>query len=372
MPTKVSYSPADLSRAFDLANRVAPTSKGGAWDKAAGMLMEVDPDGTTVVRATDLDRSVYVVFDASEMKDPPEEAFEWRVSSLFLAPFVRTLDKTVTVTPDSKNNAIVFRSGQSRLSVPLMDSSQYPDFEMPPTMVPTDGTNLAALADRVIWACDANSKTTPLAGLHADGDNVVGASHEKMSLLEVPLEIPKPITFPARELISLAKGFSDVRISADDSRVFLWLSDTDWISSNLIIAPYPKYENLRFDFWTDAIVLSKVSIQTSLERLSIIAAMDRGGMTGLTLAISENRLNMKVFVKEVGDVEEALTITGGPDEGVGIKLSLSNFAEAVRNVDGTHFTLQFGNKNKPGQAHLHPVKITDETGWEATLMPRRT
>lgn len=369
---KVSYNPADLTRAFDLANRVAPTSKGGAWDMAAGMVMDVDPEGVTTVMATNLDISMQMVFDAEEIKDPPEETKRWRMSSLFLAPFVRKLGATITVTEDRKNNALVFKSRQSKLVVPLMDPANYPTLHQPPGASPTDGGNIANLADRVLWACDTTNKTGPLAGLHADGRNLVGCRHEGMALLEFPFELKEPITFQARELLGLLKGFDDVRVSADESQVFFWVGENDWVSANLIVAPYPKYQRLReVATPTHEVVLTTDAILDCLERMSIIASMDRGDMPKVSMTFTKTKLTMKLFIKGVGDSEESVSIINGPDEPFTIAFSVGMLFDAIRTVENDTFTLAFGNKADPQNGPHSPIKITDGTGWESILMPRR-
>lgn len=370
---KVTYLAKDLIHAFDLCNRVAPTAKGGAWDKAAGMIMDIDSAGHTTLLATDIDTAVHVEIDATDIKDAPEEGIRWRMSSLFLAPFVKKLSKPITVEADGRRNALTFRSGTSKLLVPLMDAAEYPDLHMPSGSAPVDGANLVALSERVMWACDANGKTSgsALSGLHADGNNIVGARHEGMGVLEVPLEITSPITFQAQELMGLVKGFSDIRISADDSKVFLWLSDTDWVSSSLILAPYPAYEKLRRSNYADTVTVPRASLMDCLDRMAIVASQDRADMPKVTVTISKTKLHLKLTVKDVGDSEESVTLADGPDPSFQIAFSLGFLMDAVRNVDGNTFDFSFGFAGDEAKGPIASCRLTDETGWEALLMPRR-
>lgn len=370
---KVTYDARELSRALDLCNRVAPTAKGGAWDKAAGMVMDVEPTGRTTFMATDIDTAVHVVIECTSISTPPEETVRWRVSSLFLAPFVKKLAKQVTFEADSRRNAVTLKSGTSKLLVPLMDATEYPELHMPSGTAPVDGANLVALADRVMWACDTNAKASggPLSGLHCDGTNVVGLRHEGMGILEVPVELTEPITFPAQSLIGLVKGFGDIRISADDRKVFLWLSDTDWVSSSQIIAPYPAYDKLRRSNYAHTVTINRGALVDCLERMSIIAAQDRADMPKVSLTISKTKFHMKLAVKDVGDSEESVAITDGPDESFGIAFSLNFLSDAVRNADGSHFKFSFGWEGDESKGPVSSCRLTDETGWEALLMPRR-
>lgn len=370
---KVTYEARELARAFDLCNRVAPTAKGGAWDKAAGMVMDINRSGVTTLLATDIDTAVNVVIQADSFDEVPTEGVRWRVSSLFLAPFVKKLSKSVTFTHDSARNALVLKSGTSKLLVPLMDHSEYPTFHQPPGEAPVDGANLVQLAERVMWACDVNGRMSgsPLAGLHADGDNVIGCRHEGMSVLEVPLELSGPITFPAQELIGLLKGLPDVRISADEQKLFMWLNDTDWISSSLIVAPYPNYSKLRRDNYEHTIRVPKGELMDCLDRMSIVASQDRADMPKVTLTISQAKFHLKLVVKDVGDNDESVKIIEGPEEPFVISFSLGFLVDAVRNVDGNAFEFSFGVKGDPAKSPMSSCRLTDETGWEALLMPRR-
>ena len=153
---KVTYDSKDLIRAFDLATRVSPTAKGGAWDKAAGMVVKIDKDGHTTVLATNIDIAVHVELDATAIKDAPDDVVMWRMSALFIAQFVKKLSGAITVNEDTKKNALIFRSGKSKVEVPLMDPTDYPEFHQPPGTAPVDGQNLVAMAERIMWACDQN------------------------------------------------------------------------------------------------------------------------------------------------------------------------------------------------------------------------
>ncbi len=370
---KVTYSPKDLTRAFDLCNRVAPTAKGGAWDKAAGMVMDIEPSGRTTLLATDIDTAVHVVIDAEAITDAPEETTRWRMSSLFLAPFIKKLSKPIVVEHDGRRNALTFKSGTSKLLVPLMDASEYPDLHMPSGAAPVDGANLVSLSERVMWACDGNGKASgsALSGLHADGVNIVGCRHEGMGVLDVPLDIEGPITFPAQELIGLVKGFSDIRISADDTKVFLWLSDTDWVSSSLILAPYPAYGKLRRDTYASSVKVNRSALIDCLDRMAIVAAQDRADMPKVVVTISKTKFHLKLTIKDVGDSEESVTISDGPESSFQIAFSLGFLMDAVRNVDGNFFEFSFGMKDDEARGPLSSCRLTDETGWEALLMPRR-
>lgn len=370
---KVTFTAKDLSYAFDLCNRVAPTAKGGAWDKAAGMVMDIEPSGRTTLLATDIDTAVHVVIEATDIKDAPGETTRWRMSSLFLAALVKKLTQPITLEHDGRRNAVVLKSGTSKTLVPLMDSTDYPELHMPPGKKPVDGANLVQLAERVMWACDSAGKMSgsALAGLHADGTNIVGARHEGMGVLDVPLEVDSPITFQAQELIGLLKGFTDVRISADDSKVFMWVADDDWISASLIMAPYPAYEKLRRDNYAHTVKVNRAGLLDCLDRMAIIAAQDRADMPKITLSISKTKLHMKLIVKDVGDTEESVTITDGPEETFQIAFSLGFLMDAVRNVDGNFFEFSFGVKGDEAKGGLSSCRFTDETGWEGLLMPRR-
>lgn len=368
------FSPNDLSRSFDMANRIAPTAKGAAWDKAAGMLFEIETDGTARVISTNLEVSSNMVFKCLSMTNPIEEKIAWRMSSIILSSFVKKLQDEIRVTHDETNSVLIFRSGESKLTVPLIPSGDYPVLSQPPTdSPPVDGASLSELASRVMWACDqTNRGGSVLTGLHADGDYIVGCRHEGMSLLEAPLDIKEPITFQARELIGLLKGYDNVKISADDGRIFLWLSDTDWVSANLIIEKYPKFKSLRRENHYGTVRVDRSLISECMDRMSIVAAADRGDIPKVCLTITKDNLHLKMEIRDVGESEESIPVIGGPDEPFSIYFSLGLITEAIRNSDGSHFDFSFGIDDEPsGGSGMSSCLISDETGWEATLMPRR-
>ena len=367
---KITYPVDELSRAFDLVSRVAPVAKGAAWDAAAGVVMDIDTDGSTSLMATDLDTAAFVAFDCEEIKDEPTEPIRWRMSSLYLANWLKKLSSSITGSHDEKRNALLFKSQRSKLLVPLMDPEGYPELSTPPSEG-VEGANLAAIAERVLWACDAPSKgSSVLSGLHIDGTNIVGCRHEGMAILHAPqLAVEKPVTFQARDVMSLVRGYSEVRVSADENKIFLWLNDTDWVSASLLVDPYPKYSKLRRkDDFLGEITVSKSQLLDCLDRMSIIASTDRGNLPKIVFTITKTTLNMKMLIKDVGDSEEVIAIEGGPDTPFEIAFSLGYLSDGVRNVQGDTFSLAFGYASEPTKRGA--VRILDASGCEATLMPR--
>lgn len=369
---KVTYRPETLAIAFDLANRVAPHAKGGAWDTAAGMIMDVHPDGSTKVIATSLEVAMNMTVGATEVKDAPDEVTRWRMSSLFLAPFVKKLTAPVIVQQDAKKNVLVFKSGQSKLAMPLMNNDGYPELHQPPGGKPVTAANLANFAERVLWACDTNAKSSPLAGLHADGTNLVGCRHEGLALMPSTVELADPITFQGREMLGLLKGFGDIGISADNLKVFFWLNETDWVSASLIQAAYPKYEMLRRDDYASSVEIDRGALIDCLERMSIVASMDRADMSKVMLTITDSRLHLKMNVKDVGDSEEYLPISCELEEPFTTGFSLGFLLDAVKSSQGDSFTMSFGSVKNPANGSLMSCRIVDATGWESLIMPRRS
>jgi DNA polymerase III sliding clamp (beta) subunit (PCNA family) len=367
---KIQYRQPSLARAFELASRVAPTAKGGAWDTAAGMLMEIDTDGTTTVRATNLDVAVRIVIEAEDLIEAPDQPVRRRVSSLFLAQFIRSLTAAVTIEDDLKKNSLLFKSGSSRLLAPLMDATDYPDFHEPPTAAPDESLDLGSLADRVLWACDTISSGAR-SGLHVTSEHVVGVSEEAMAIAPADIPVTEPVTFQARELIGLLRGFNS-RITADSEKVFLWLSDDDWVSASLFAESYPNYPMvLERTKWAGAIELQREPILTCLERLAIVGGMDRGNMPSVEITMTKTRMTLRLVVSGVAASDEALAIKDGPSDGYAGRFGLSTLLDAIKASKGDSFTFHYGNPADRHADAIHPAKLEDATGWLSVLMPRR-
>ena len=92
----------------------------------------------------------------------------------------------------------------------------------------------------------------------------------------------------------------------------------------------------------------------------------------MCLTITKDNLHLKMEIRDVGESEESIPVTGGPDEPFSIYFSLGLITEAIRNSDGSHFNFSFGVEDEPdGGPGMSSCLVSDETGWEATLMPRR-
>ena len=264
--------------------------------------------------------------------------------------------------------SVLFRSGRSKVKVPLMDESKYMDIPQPDGDYPeADATIITELASSVRWACDTNG-TGVLTGLHVDGTNVVGTSHECMCLIPVPAEVDTPVTFQTK-VIGALSGASSIHMSADKDRIFFWLNETDWISATLFHDPYPKYEKLRRPEYQGEFKVSRWLLLEALERMNIVMALDRD-MPRLDVTLTENMMMLNSSTDEVGDSEEIVDIENGPEEEFKISYSVGMLRDAVNASASDDLIIAWGSEKMPTKSDKVSTRITDGTGWEAYVMPR--
>lgn len=369
MTTKITFDTATLADAVGKAARVAP-NKGPAFDRAAGLLLEVDLDNRWVmVRATDLEVSYSqkVAYTQAE-----GDSTVWRVPANLFAGAINSLPLGTGATVEVIHNDedwLYVKSGNflgkfamlSRESFPII-----PDFGIE-DMIPAN--DFAQKAEQVAWAAE-QGKQSPLAGVHVDGKNLVGC--DKYALAIIPCEIPieEAVTVPLWNLAGLLKGASDVRMRASDTKLLLSLDAETRATSSLVEGAFPNYHQLRRDSFTGKIKVNKTELKEALNRLMTLVKTERQPRLSMTFdgegMIKQIVLDMDV--PQVGRMRD--TVSGQMDEFDGkfqYTFAPGKLIQAIEVIKGEALTLGFGSQDE--YALKKPLYVADTNGLECYIMP---
>ena len=230
--TKVEFETATITDAIKKAARIAP-SKGSAFDKAAGIVLTIDPEqGLVVVRATNLDVYSMEWVDTVSIEGEPTE---WRVPSTLFNTFLTSLPigtgKNVVFEEKEAGRARLLHatSGRTKAKFNLMATEYFPAWDVftPDGLVEVD--DLGGRIGQAEWAAEKTGEP-PLSGVHFNGSEVIACDRYRLAV--APLVIPdlvEPITVPAGILSQVLKQTGEVSLGVRNGKLLLMPDKTTQI-----------------------------------------------------------------------------------------------------------------------------------------------
>lgn len=235
--TKVTFETAALADALKEANLVAPT-KGEAFDKAAGIVLDISNDGQVIVKATDLRLWYMQWITALKVEGEP---VRWRLPSKIFSQVITRLPLTSStrVILKQEGNVVKFQHGKKRGQFNLMNMEGYQQW-MP--FDPDDLTEVPEMAThigQVEWAADSGT-TVPFIGVHFTGEQVIATDRSKVACAPLKLDLDEPITVPAGLLGRIVKSTDIVRARADDRHLLLMPDEHTQVRCGIYGVEYPS------------------------------------------------------------------------------------------------------------------------------------
>lgn len=365
--TKVTFDAASLADAVGKAGRVAPT-KGPAFDRAAGLLFEVDFDTrVATIKATDLD---IAYMQRVEYLTAEGNSCTWRVPAQLVAGSVNALPlgSGAQVELFDQEGWLYVRAGKFLGKFAMMDPQTFPILETFDTEGMLPANEFAQKAEQVAWAAET-SKQSPLGGVHIDGKNLVGC--DKYCLAITPCEIPieDPVTVPLWNLASLLKSASDVRMRAADTKLLLALDAETRATSSLVEGAFPNYHGLRRDSFAGKIKVNKTELTDALNRLMTLVRAERQPRLNISFVgdalIKEVVLDMDI--PQVGRMRDSVAGDMDFDEKFEYTFNPTKLTQAIEACKGDSVTLGFGSQD--ANSHKKPLCVQDASGYECYVMP---
>lgn len=358
---KAVFETATIADSVTKAARVAPT-KGEAFDKASGILMELDPeDNTVTIRSTNLKVFYLEVVDAIEVTG--EET--WRIPSAVLSAIVTKLPIGTgkTVTMEKKGNIVHIASGKTKAQIRTSEHTYFPEWgPFDPDkleMVP----DLGARIQQVEWAAHADAH--PIDGIHLDGANAVATDRIRMAIVPCEAEpIYKPITIPAGILKPVLSNLRDVAIGIDEG-MFLMMPDTSTqIRTRIYDEPYPDVPRTLAKFsYTHSVKVSKNGLLEIMDRAAIFASTRD---PRITFIIGKGEIAVMCSEQDMGLLGDVITCDeGGEHDRHKIMFTPKNLLQSVQAAPSDQIEIHYNMDEIK-----FPIKIDGGSGYMCVIMPR--
>jgi DNA polymerase III sliding clamp (beta) subunit (PCNA family) len=363
--TTVVFETATIADAVKAAERVAP-NKGAAFDKASGIVIEVDPaNGTVVLKSTNMDLFHMAWIDAVSMEGEPAT---WRLPSMLFARHMAALPigsgKEVTFTQVDRQLRV--EQGRTKARFNLIDAEFYPSWAA------FDPDELTAVKDfggrigLVEWA--AAKDGIPLTGVHFDGELAIAT--DRYRLAAVPLAIPglaTPCTVPAGLLSSILKQTGEVSLAVDATQMLLMPDEHTQIRCVLY---GEKYLDARRIMENNREYPATVKVKRPALLEVIGRAMNFTGserFPTLRMFVGMEEIGCMMQEREQGMIGDVYEVPGqATHEKVELKFTPKNLVDALNAAPNDEVEIHY-DPSRPNKI----VYINGGSGYEAWVMPRR-
>ena len=360
---KAIFEVATLADAVAKANRIAPT-KGAAHDRAAGIVVEVNPNSLepVILKSTDLDVTFRMVVNVLEVGDEP---ITWRVPSQLFNGIMSTLplggQSTVRMA-ENGDGFVYFLCGKTKAKLRLI-TGDYPLWE---PFAMDDLTNVPGLARRltqVAWATDSRGSGV-FGGIHIDGEFLYGCDRQNMAMVPCVVPVDRPVTAPLSEITSLIKNTSEVAMRAGTHHIELMPDAWTQTTCVLFAEEYPKVRNLLKNNQSGEIGVVSETLTAALDKMLVLVKAERYPTT--TIKIGDGSLYLEMEVPDVGKIADEIEIVGGEKtDPFVITFSPDSLKQALAASGREKVTIKYGPTS------LSPMLLTDDNQFLSLMMPRQ-
>lgn len=361
---KVTFETATLADSVRKAAKVAP-AKGQAFDKAAGLLLTVAADVTTI-RATNLE--VYYT-EWIDTVSTEGDLVKWRLPAQLFASVVSSLPigsgKQVTLTQVEKGQ-ILLTSGRTKARFNLIDETYYPSWTAFDPLSLTEVADLGGRIAQVEWAASANSADVPKNGIYLDGKLAVATDGYRLAA--VPLEIPTleaPVVVPAGVLSSVLPKSGDVGLGIDGTQVLLMPDESTQIRAVTFGQKYPNVAMVMKDDYPAFITLKRNDLIEIMGRALNFTGSDR--FPTMRVFIGAEEIAVMIQNQEIGLLGDVVEVPGQATHArKEFKFTPKNIMDALSSGPNDQVTLGYYPEN------ANKIFYVDGgSGYKAWVAPRK-
>jgi DNA polymerase III sliding clamp (beta) subunit (PCNA family) len=368
MISTVTFETSTFADVIRKAVKIAP-SRGAAFDKAAGIVIEFDPAAPiplAVVRVTNLDIFSIEWVNVTEWAG---EAARWRLPSALLGEVMRSLPigsgKTVTLTSEASGHGFLIhlQSGRTKARLFPIDISYYPEWGVfdPDEMFPAQ--DLGGRISQVEWA--ASSSDPRLSGVYLDGE--VAVATDSFRLACVPLSIPdlpRPVVVPSGLLGQTLRETGEIQIRVTDNMVFIMPDEHTQMKTVIFDVDYPNVSRVMNYQFDSEIELSRDAFLERLQRVNAFSMGERGVAVQLYLGLEEIAFYMAN--EQIGTIGDVLEVPGyAGHERFMMRFTPKNLIDGLSKCPNDKITVRY----KVGVAQSF-FGIDGGSGYRAWIAPR--
>lgn len=367
--TKVTFETATLADAIRKAVQVAP-SKGQAFDKASGIVIEVNPDDPipVVIRATNLDVFYMEWVDSVSVEGDktvwrlPAKVFGGVMAGLPIQSKQLTLEEIFF----NDNKMLQLKQDKKVAKFNLMQADYYPEWAaFDPdnlTIVPDIGGRLGM----VDWATDKGSSDLGvLTGVHLDGERAIATDKFRFASVELPIaSLSEPVTVPASILTQIIKRTGEVRMAVVDGQLHVMPDETTQIRAVTFGDDYPLVDRIMRRDQPNSVEFKKSAILETMKLAMNFAQADRNPL--ITLFVGKEQIAVFLAGSDVGNLGDIIEVPGQAQHPrIELRFTPKNIIEALDNAPSEQVRLCYDP-----QTPRRPVRVDGGSGFEAWIAMR--
>lgn len=360
----ITFETATITDVIKKASKIAPT-KGPAFDKAAGILMEVrpnDPEAQVTVKATNTD--IFYLEWTNSLAVEGDEDWVWRIPSQLLAQILSSfpMGQNSSVELKQVQGRLQIVCGKTRATISLMDPGYFPQFDPFDPSGLQEVKGLAARMTQVAWAADKS--TVPMNGIYLDGSTAVATNRYRLA--RVPLEAPfsEPVTLPQDVIAPLMKETVDAMVGVFNGKFYMMPDDDTQIVANVYAAKFPDVKRALNPQRPAFVEVLKDQLADSINRMMLLVASDR--YPRLDITFGDERIHIALRAEGTGLIEDQIDVDGqAVHEDFTNYFDPKNMLDAIRNCPNSKLKIGYDASN----ARV-PFYIDGGSGYEAWVVPR--
>ena len=348
---KLTASTSELLAQLQTASRVASTRS--AVHALAGVMIAADDNGTTQLRATDMEIGLRV-----PLQTQTEAGGAVVLPARLLLEVTRSLPGSdVTIELRTAEQDVELRSGSATFHLRTLRVEDFPNLPEPTpdarVMLPAQA--IAQTVARVARSASRDETRPVLTGIlvSASGPELRMVATDsyrlsvKQTVLDPPLEGSLEANVPARalqELVRIAQQSPDdsLAVSVGQNQVVFELGDVT-LSSRLIDGQFPNYRQLLPESVDHELRLSTGELTEVVRRISLLAQKNEP----LRLTFTEGSLTVSARTPDVGEASETIPV---PFSGETFEIGFNPefLRDGLESVESDELVLKLINPLRPG------------------------
>ncbi|WKW85504.1 DNA polymerase III sliding clamp beta [Rhodococcus phage Reynauld] len=312
--TRAVFETMTIADSLKKAEAVAPrpSAKSHAFDVAAGIMLELFPNGNgggqCRVRSTNLEVFYDEVIDVIEMEGP---ATQWRIPTSKFTGIIAALPMgtggRVEMVQDGE--WLNLRSKRTKGRVMRLPAMGYPTWEWFSDETLTTVQELGEKILQISWACD--DQMEPYTGVYFDGQYAMGATQKRAGVVPCPIAgLDGPITVPAKVLGPVIRSAIEAKIGVIGNHLAIAPDPYTRIRCTLYDKPIPSPRGFMGIAYDSAVEVERKVLSEAIKRMMNIT---RGSdeIVVIHMMLTGTGMSLRVQGSDFGEsIEEVIDVTG--------------------------------------------------------------
>lgn len=362
--TSITFESGTIIDAVQKAAAIAPGKSGVAFDKAAGLLLQVTPDSEVkaLMRATNLELFHSEAVGALEAEG---QDATWRLPSGILSSVLKSLPmgsgRTVKFT--DMGSQIAITSGRMKLVLNKMDEAYYPDWDMFEPQTMTTVSSLGGKIGLVEWAAEGGAPP-PWGAVYADGEFVIATDRYKLVKAPLKMDVDQPIMIP-KGLSTTLRQMGDVQIQVVGGKLQIMPDDFTQVECLLYEGSYVPWQAIAKTDYPMSVTVDKGLVLDVINRANNVAGADR--MPIVKMYFGKGEIAAFMTNQEQGLLGDVVEVPGQIDHSrVILAFTPKYITDCIDKAPSRQVTLKYD----PANPH-RPFHIDGGSGYEAWVLPRK-